>query len=205
MTPAASTFRPMGSSVARESWGGGRDALRDLIAKKSFGRGKITLSSGRESSFYFDMKPLMLDPDGASMIAEQILTEVVGAGAKFVGGLEIGALPITGAVCLHSARQGTPVHGFFVRKKPKEHGAKKLIEGLPPHESLEGQRVAVVDDVTTSGESALKAIAACEHEGAVIVLVISIVDREEGAAEVFAKKDIKFTSLYKASEFLNAK
>ncbi|MFI5014513.1 MAG: orotate phosphoribosyltransferase [Hyphomicrobiales bacterium] len=189
----------MGASVEAD-----RVTLKEIIARKSFGRGKITLSSGRESDFYFDLKPSMLDPVGASVIAKQILSEVVRVGGEFVGGLEMGAVPITGAVCQYSAQNHTPVLGFFVRKKPKEHGAKKVIEGLPPHENLKGRRVVIVEDVTTSGDSALRAVQACEAEGAEVVLVVSIVDREEGATQAFADRGISFKSLYRASEFLHA-
>ena len=177
--------------------------LADIVFERSFGRGKITLSSGKESSFYFDMKPSMLDPEGASLIARQILKEIRAVGGEYIGGLEMGAVPITGAVCQHSYEQSAPVHGFFVRKEAKAHGAKKRVEGLPKGRTLEGKRVVVVDDVTTSGESALKAVDACAQEGAHVVLVISIVDREEGASETFAERNLPFKALLTASEFLS--
>jgi orotate phosphoribosyltransferase len=179
------------------------DPLEEIIFRKSFGRGRVTLSSGKESMFYFDMKPSMLDPEGAHLIAERILLEATEAGAEFVGGLEMGAVPITGAVCQHSHESKHPVHGFFVRKQPKGHGAKKLIEGLPSGETLSGKRVVILDDVTTSGASALLAAQTCKAEGAEVVLVISIVDREEGASEAFERARIPFKSLYRASMFLN--
>ena len=114
----------------------------------------------------------------------------------------MGAVPITGAVCLHSHEIGRPVRGIFVRKKPKEHGAKKVVEGLSQGESLAGKKVVIVDDVTTSGESAMAAVKACQEEGAQIALVISIVDREEGAADLFGKLGIPFKALFRASTFL---
>jgi orotate phosphoribosyltransferase len=186
-------------AIASES----HDSLEEIIFRKAFGRGRITLSSGKASTFYFDMKPAMLDPEGADLISERIHREATLVGGEFVGGLEIGAVPITGAVCQRSYRTGHPIHGFFVRKKPKDHGAKKQIEGLPRGGSLSGKRVVIVDDVTTSGASALIAVGACKAEGAEIALVISIVDREEGAAQAFAKLQIPFKSLYQASTFLN--
>jgi orotate phosphoribosyltransferase len=186
-------------AIADES----HDPLEEIIFHKAFGRERVILSSGKESSFYFDMKPAMLDPEGAFLIAERILGEAIAVSGDFVGGLEIGAVPITGAVALRSYRTGHPIQGFFVRKKPKEHGAKKQIEGLRRGESLSGRRVVVVDDVTTSGASALIAVEACEAEGAKIALVVSIVDREEGAAQVFAERKIPFKSLYQASTFLS--
>jgi orotate phosphoribosyltransferase len=180
-----------------------RAALADIIFRRSFGRGKIRLASGRESDFYFDLKPSMLDPQGAALMARALLAEVLGATADYVGGLEMGAVPITGAVCQHSFEQNTPVRGFFVRKKAKDHGARKLVEGLRPDESLKGKRVVVVEDVTTSGDSALQAVDACREAGAEIVLAISIVDREEGAAEAFAAQGVAFKALFQASEFLS--
>jgi orotate phosphoribosyltransferase len=183
--------------------GNERSRLADIIFNCCFGRGEITLASGRKSNFYFNMKPSMFDPEGAWLIAKQILEEVHRVQGEFVGGLEMGAVPISGAVCERSFESKTPVRGFFVRKKPKDHGAKKLIEGLPPNETLRERRVVIVDDVTTTGESALQAVDACKAEGAKIVLVISIVDRQEGATETFAKRDIPFKSLFSASEFLN--
>ena len=179
------------------------DPLEEIIFRKSFGRGRVMLSSGKESTFYFDMKPSMFDPEGAHLIAERILGEARAVGAEFVGGLEMGAVPITGAVCQRSYESKHPVRGFFVRKQPKGHGAKKLIEGLPSCETLAGKRVVIVDDVTTSGASALLAVQTCKAEGAEVVMVISIVDREEGASEAFEKERIPFKSLYRASTFLN--
>ncbi len=180
-----------------------RDPLEEIIFRKSFGRAAVTLSSGKTSTFYFDMKPSMLDPEGAHFIAERILREATAVGAEFIGGLEMGAVPITGAVCQLSYKSGHPVHGFFVRKRAKEHGAKKLIEGLPKGETLSGKRVVIVDDVTTSGGSALVAVQASKAEGAKVVMVVSIVDREEGAVEAFAKEQIPFKSLFTASTFLD--
>jgi orotate phosphoribosyltransferase len=177
--------------------------LADIIYKNSFGRGTITLASGKESDFYFDMKPSMLNPEGANLIAERVFIELLKVKADFVGGLEMGAVPITGAICQLSFEKGHPVQGFFVRKAPKEHGARKLIEGLAPRETLEGKRIVVVDDVTTSGESALKAVTACQDAGAEVVMVISIVDRLEGAAEAFHSRKIKFKAIFDAHEFLD--
>ncbi len=202
MTAAA----PLSRADARGSQfrqGAVRDPLEEIIFRKSFGLAVVTLSSGKTSTFYFDMKPSMLDPEGAHFIAERILCEATAVGAEFIGGLEMGAVPITGAVCQLSYKSEHPVSGFFVRKKAKEHGAKKLIEGLPKGETLSGKRVVIVDDVTTSGGSALIAVQACKAEGAEVLMVISIVDREEGAYEMFAKEEVPFKFLFTASTFLD--
>jgi orotate phosphoribosyltransferase len=198
MTASAARTSPSGA-LPRDD----RDRLAEIIYRNSFGRGKITLASGKESDFYFDMKPSMLDPEGASLIARMMLAEIAAAGGDYVGGLEMGAVPITGAICQHSHEVGRPVAGFFVRKQAKGHGAKKLVEGLPKGKSLAGKQVVVVEDVTTTGDSALKALDACLGEGARVVLALSIVDREDGATQAFAARGIPFKALFSASEFLS--
>ena len=179
-----------------------KTALANIIYHNSFGRANVTLASGRTSNFYFDMKPTMFVPEGAHFIAKFVHQEVEKIGAQFIGGLEMGAVPIVGAVCQYSYLTKHPIKGFFVRKKPKDHGAKKLIEGLVKGKSLAGKQVVVVEDVTTTGASAIQAIRACQEDGALVALVISIVDREEGAAQTFADLGIPFKSLYVASTFL---
>ncbi|HVV94683.1 MAG TPA: orotate phosphoribosyltransferase [Hyphomicrobiales bacterium] len=180
-----------------------RARLFEIIRRSSFGRAKVVLASGRESDFYFDMKPSMFDPEGAALIADGILDAALGAGAAYVGGLEMGAVPVTAAVSAKSHAIGRPVAGLFVRKQAKDHGAKKLIEGLKPGASLKGARVVVVEDVTTTGDSAMKAVDAFRAAGAEIAAVVTIVDREEGAVENFAARGLPFAALFKASEFLN--
>jgi len=144
MTAAAQPARAIASDTQSRKRAS-HDPLEDIVFRKSFGRGRVTLSSGKESTFYFDMKPSMLDPEGAYLIAKRILHEAKAAGAEFMGGLEMGAVPITGAVCQHSYKTEHPVQGFFVRKQAKGHGAKKLIEGLPMGQSLSGRRVVIVE------------------------------------------------------------
>lgn len=178
------------------------DRLFAIVKANSFGRERRLLASGRTSEFYFDMKPSMLDPEGAALIAALVHARCAAAGAGLVGGLEMGAVPITGAVCLHSHATDRPMRGFFVRKQAKAHGAQKLVEGMPPGTDLRGQRVAIVEDVTTTGESALKAVRALRAEGAEVVAVVTLVDREEGAAEAFAEAGVPFEALLRASRFL---
>lgn len=200
MTSAAMPISPTLAAPERDEEA---RALFDIIYRLSFGRGDVTLSSGKKSDYYFDMKPSMLDPQGAHLIAKGLLAEVLAAGGEYVGGLEMGAVPITGAICQLSYTMGMPVFGFFVRKKAKDHGARKLIEGLKTGETLRGKRVVIVEDVTTSGASALVAVEACRQEGADVRLVVSVVDRCEGAAETFANEGIAFKSLFVAADFLN--
>jgi len=179
-----------------------RSRLKEIIEKRSFGRGEITLASGRKSDFYFNLKPTMLDPEGAALLAQLSLEALAGEQLDAIGGLEMGAVPISGAVAALSWITRKPLPNFFVRKKPKEHGAKLLVEGLTKGESLAGKNVAIVEDVTTTGESALKAAVAAQESGAKVGLVLTIVDRQEGATETFSKAGLRFHALFTADEFL---
>ena len=181
-----------------------RARLAEIIRKRSFGRGEVTLASGRKSNFYFNLKPTMLDPEGATLLAELTYEALKDDGLDSVGGLEMGAVPLAGAVAQLSWIKGHPIAAFFVRKKPKEHGARLAVEGLAKNETLQGKRVAIIEDVTTTGDSALKAVETAREAGAEVALVLTMVDREEGAAETFAKAGLPFRWLYRASEFLNS-
>ena len=135
-----------------------RARLAEIIRKRSFGRGEITLASGRKSDFYFNLKPTMLDPEGAALLAELTYEALKDDNLDFVGGLEMGAVPLAGAIAQLSWIKGHPIAAFFVRKKPKEHGARLAVEGLAKGETLQGKRIVIVEDVTTTGGSALKAV-----------------------------------------------
>jgi orotate phosphoribosyltransferase len=181
-----------------------RAELFELIRVRSFGRGKIMLASGRESDFYFDLRPTTMHPAGATCIGEMIMDALEGVDVGFVGGLEMGAVPIAAATAVASHRRGRDLQAFFVRKKAKDHGARKLIEGLPKGETLKGQNVVIVEDVTTTGGSAIQAVEAVQAEGATVALVLTIVDRLEGATDNFAALNLPFRALFTADEFLNA-
>lgn len=180
-----------------------RARLAKIIAARSFGRGEITLASGRKSDFYFNLKPTMLDPEGAALLAELTYDALKDDRLDFIGGLEMGAVPLAGAIAQLSWLKGHPIAAFFVRKKPKEHGAKLAIEGLAKGESLAGKRVVIVEDVTTTGGSALKAVDSVREAGAEVALVFTMVDRDEGADATFKEAGVPFRSLYKAGEFLS--
>ncbi|XUM24005.1 orotate phosphoribosyltransferase [Bradyrhizobium oligotrophicum S58] len=179
-----------------------RARLLEIIRRRSFGRGEVTLASGRKSDFYFNLKPTMMDPEGATLLAELTYEALKDEGFDYIGGLEMGAVPLAGAIAQISWIKGHPIAAFFVRKKPKEHGAKLAIEGLTRDETLAGKRIVVVEDVTTTGGSAMKAVETLREAGAEVALVFTMVDREEGAAETFAKAGLPFQALYKAHEFL---
>ena len=179
-----------------------RTELFELIRTRSFGRGKIMLASGRESDFYFDLRPTTIHPAGATCIGELICDALDGMDVDFVGGLEAGAIPIATAVAIASHRRGGNLQAFFVRKKAKDHGAKKMIEGLPKGETLNGKNIVIVEDATTTGGSSMQAVSLLRQEGANIVCVLTIVDRLEGAKENFAAEGLELRSLFTADEFL---
>jgi orotate phosphoribosyltransferase len=179
-----------------------RPQLMALIRQRSFGRGKIKLASGRESDFYFDLRPTTMHPAGAAWIADLVLDALEDVEVHAIGGLETGAVPIAAATAAFSHLRGRPIPAFFVRKRPKDYGAQKLVEGLPKGETLAGRKVVIVEDVATTGGSAIQAVKAVRGEGAEIVMVLTMVDRQEGAADTFAAEGIPFRSLFTAEEFL---
>lgn len=180
-----------------------RRRLIEIVKERSFSMGSETrLVSGRSTSFYFNMKPTMLDPEGGHLIAMLVLDALKGADVELIGGLEMGAVPLATAVAVLSQAEGRPLAAFFVRKQAKEHGARKLVEGLAPGQSLSGKRVVILEDVTTTGGSSMKAIEAVKAEGAVVDRVITVVDRLEGAADTFEAAGIAFTALLTARDFL---
>jgi orotate phosphoribosyltransferase len=183
-----------------------RGRLIAIIKERSFQSGReIKLASGRTSTYYFNMKPTMLDAEGAHLVATLILDAIAGLDADLIGGLEMGAVPIASAVAAvsHSASKegGKPVNAFFVRKQAKEHGTRSLIEGLPDGESLKGKRVVIVEDVTTTGGSAIKAAETARAEGADVVGVVTVIDRQEGAADAFAAAGLTLTPILTLADF----
>lgn len=179
-----------------------RTRLIEIIRRRSYGTGvEIRLASGRTSNFYFDLKPTLLDPEGAYLVGSLITAAIAPGEADMVGGLEMGAVPIAAAVAAVSFARGRPLPGFFVRKQAKEHGTQSLVEGLMKGETISGKRVVIVEDVTTTGGSSLKAAEAVKAEGASVVRVMTIVDRLEGAAETFARAGIAFKPLLTVQDF----
>ena len=175
--------------------------LHNIIIEKSFKRGSFTLSSGKTSELYFNMKPTIMDAEGAYLAALAFYTRAKEAGAFAVGGLEMGAVPILGALAALSFSLGHPIQTFFVRKKPKDHGARLTLEGLSKASDLAGREVIIADDVTTSGQSGFKAVEAARDAGAIVNYAISLVDREEGATEFFASHGIKLIPVFRASQY----
>lgn len=174
-----------------------RTRLRDLIARRSLLQGDFTLASGRQSSLFFDMKRTMLDPEGANLIADAVLDAIGDRAVDAVGGLVMGAVPVVAVVCAKSAGR-RPLQGFFVRKEVKDHGTARRIDG----NLAAGDRVVILEDVTTTGGSALLAVDAVREAGAEVVAVLTIVDRKEGAADAFAAAGVPFEALLAREDFV---
>ena len=166
---------------------------------------EFTLASGRSSRHFFDTKPVMCDPESAHLLGVLIHHTIDGieGGVDVVGGLELGAVPLTG-IAIAKAGVGSTLRGFIMRKEPKGRGGRKT--GNPP--GIEGStiqagdRVVILEDVTTTGGSALKAVERLQDMGCKVVACISIVDREEGGKEAFDAAGIPLLSLSTLSDYL---
>ncbi len=169
-----------------------KERLIEILKEKSLITGvERILTSGRKSNYYIDCKMTTLDPEGANLVGQLILEALEPYRVDAIGGYTLGADPIVSAVAAVSYQLGKPLPAFIVRKEPKKHGEQKMIEG--PFKS--GWRVAIVDDVTTTGGSILKACKAVEEAGGEVVLTMVIVDRMEGGKENIEKNGYKFLSL----------
>lgn len=174
-----------------------RARLREIIQTRSFSTGEFKLASGAGSNYYFDMKPTMLDPEGADLISDLILDALDAAPPDAVGGLAYGAIPLVVATAQKSAIVGRPIQACYVRKEQKERGAEKLIDGNMP----DGGEVVVLEDVTTKGGSAMRAVEALREAGCTVTRVVSIVDRLEGARDFLTQNGIALTSLFTRDDF----
>lgn len=179
-----------------------RDRARAIIKELSFKEGEFVLASGKKAKYYLDMKPTMFNPEGSSVLARLILDRLAKLPVDFVGGLEMGAVPLIAPITMISFERGNPIPGLFVRKEIKNHGTMKRIEGVNESD-LRGKNVVVLDDVTTTGQSAKLAVDAIHDAGANVLLVLSIVDRNEGATEFYAKQNVPFDRLFTAQEFMS--
>ena len=158
--------------------------------------GTIKLASGRTSDIYFDMKMPMFDAETINLIADEIIERLNEERAEYIGGLEMGAVPLVAAIVCRSWPEH-PVKGFFVRKAVKEHGTQKKIEGhFDPNRTI-----VLLDDVTTTGGSVLEAVRAVRERNATVKTVLTIVDREEGAAENLAAAGIRLRALFTRADF----
>src|SRR3990172_7500147 len=162
-----------------------RERFLALLKEKSYERRKVILTSGRESDFYIDCKQATLTAEGA-FLCGRLFCEMLEKGSwpEAVGGITLGADPIVTAVSLTSALRGRPIPAFIIRKEPKKHGTAQWVEGtknLRP-----GMRVAILEDVVTTGASTMRAIERSVGSGLVVARVLCLVDRNEGGSEAVA-------------------
>lgn len=181
-----------------------RAELRELIRTRSFKTGSFTLSSGKPSCLYFNMKATMLDPRGAELSAREFLEIAHDLGLQYVSGLEMGAVPLIGSMVAISSVEGRPIRATFVRKKPKGHGTHEVIEGLGPDETLAGRRVLVVDDVATLGGSIFQAVERVREAGGLVEHAACLINRREGAAELLAEHGVHLHAIFTAADFVRA-
>lgn len=176
------------------------DRLLSILAERSARRGQFTLASGRQSTLYIDARLTTMSPDGLALIGPLALAALRDAGWTIdaVGGLTLGADPVSYAIAYASATSRAPLRAFTVRKEAKAHGTGRLIEGP----FREGDRVAVIEDVITTGGSALRAAEAIRAAGGSVSGVLALVDREEGGREALENAGLPVISLARASEIV---
>jgi orotate phosphoribosyltransferase len=173
--------------------------LMELVRERALKFGDFTLASGKKATYYLDGKQVTLDSAGAKLVAEGIL-DVLAAHPplpRAVGGMSIGADPITAAVITMAGVRGIAMSGFLVRKQPKGHGTNRFLEG--PVAS--GDHVVIVEDVVTTGGSSLEAFERCQEFGLTVDRVVAIIDRREGGREAFAARGLAFDSLLSIRDF----
>ena len=166
----------------------------------------FTLASGRNSRWFFDTKPVMMHPEASHIIGELLNLRMDEMGADFVGGLELGAVPLT-AIAISTSPKDSPRRGFMVRKEPKGRGGRKTNNppGIEGASLSQGGKIVIVEDVTTTGGSAIKAVDRIHQDtNCEVIAVISIVDRQEGAETAFSAAGIKFESLMNRSDVTNS-
>ena len=180
--------------------------LVDLVRELAFIDGgsdtAFTLASGRQSRWFFDTKPVMMHPEASHLIGEMLNLRMDELGADFVGGLELGAVPLT-AIAVAMSPKDSLRRGFMVRKEPKGRGGRKTNNppGIEGSSLSAGGKIVIVEDVTTTGGSAIKAVERIHNDtNCEVIAVISIVDRQEGAVEAFSSAGIKFESIMNRSD-----
>lgn len=174
--------------------------LLELLAAHSLRRGDFVLASGARSTYYIDARLTTMRPEGLTTIGPLALNALRERGWQptAVGGLTLGADPVAYAIAYASHATPKQIRAFTVRKEPKSHGTQQLIEGP----LAQGDVVVIVEDVLTTGRSALRAVEAVRQFGVSVLGVLAVVDREEGGPENLAHAGLKSTSLVTVSELL---
>ena len=166
--------------------------LLELVKERSVIRQQVKLSSGQSSGFYVDGKMVLMSAESATLIGEVLYAMTKDLNLDAIGGPEVGAIPMATAAAIRYHQVGQPMEGFFVRKEAKAHGTQKIIEGR----LLPGNRVAIVEDVMTTGGSVTQAITAVREAGATIAVVIALVDRLQGARERIESMGLRFEPVW---------
>ncbi len=179
-----------------------RARLLQLLLERSFRTGDFVLASGARSSYYIDCRTTTTHAEGQALVGRMglALLREAGLAPDAVGGLTMGADPVAYAIAHASWLAGDPVNAFSVRKQPKEHGTGRRVEGC----FRSGDRVVVVEDVITSGKSALQACDAVEAEGGTVLAVMALVDREGGGREAVEGRGYAVHTLFPVAELLSA-
>lgn len=178
-----------------------RDRLVSLLHERSFEKKRVVLASGRESDFFIDCKQSILTAEGHALTGELMYEALQELGpVEAVSGVELGGCPLASAVSLVSFQRGNPLPALYVRKEQKDHGSRKQIEGdraLRP-----GLKVALLEDVVTTGGSSLKAVAALRAAGCEVLGIIALVDRLEGGREAIEAAKVKLITLANRLDFM---
>ncbi len=172
--------------------------LFELYQQRAVMKEAVTLASGKSSDIYFDGRMVQVFPESAYLIGEVIYERIKDLEIDAIGGIAVGAVPLITSAVISCHHHGKPIEGFWVREKKKDHGTQKQVEG----NLAEGARVVIVDDVVTSGGSILKAVeAAVEFKNVDVVLVLSLIDRQEGGAERIRDLGHPFDAIYTKADF----
>jgi orotate phosphoribosyltransferase len=196
-------FETHGSAAFPAELAEDRRRFLSILKEKSYERRKVVLSSGRESDFYIDCRQTTLDVEGA-VLTGRLFCAMLEAGERpeAVGGITLGADPIVTAVSLTSVLRGWPVPAFIIRKEPKKHGTTQWIEGTK--NLRQGMRVAILEDVVTTGASTLRAIERAVLSGLIVARVLCLVDRNEGGAAAVAEAGYRIEPMFLKEDVENA-
>lgn len=175
-----------------------RGELKNELLNKALKFGDFTLASGQKSKYYINCKGVTLDARGSFLVGMNLL-ELIPDDCEAIGGLTLGADPLISSVTVLSFLKNNPLQGFIVRKEKKGHGTESQVENCPS----KGTKVVIVDDVITTGGSALKAAQVSKEIGLDVVLALCLVDRQQGGKEAFEKIGVKMNSVFTIDEFLN--
>ncbi|MGK7931645.1 MAG: orotate phosphoribosyltransferase [Microcystaceae cyanobacterium] len=177
-----------------------RQSLLKLLVDLAYKEGNFTLSSGQTSPYYINGKQVTLTAQGALLLG-QLIFSMLPEGTSGVAGLTLGADPMVTAVSVVSAYENRPIPALIIRKEAKGHGTKAYIEG--PN-LAEGSQVVVLEDVVTTGNSALLAVERLQDAGYKVTQIIAIVDREQGGKELYESKNIPFTAIFSIKDLQKA-